>query len=256
MGRELTREQINGIVSAMRTKGVLHRIERYQSTFSVEDGMRLIEAFGRAITPTFKLDEFNTWTYKQLVRWLLGDPTMEAQSPKQPRVKVRGVLTKGIYLAGRTGTGKSTALTLLAALADAFQVRIVIDNCTRPIAWQEVRTDDVVDEFRRSGTYCKLMSKIGRSVDFRREQILCLQDLGTEPLESNYMGNKTNPVQSVLEARGDDLATLTLLSSNIPLGHEALVKGYGDRVQSRLCGMCNYLTIDGGDRRMVTTEVV
>ena len=86
MGRELTREQINGIVSAMRTKGVLHRIERYQSTFSVEDGMSLIEAFGRAITPTFKLDEFNTWTYKQLVRWLLGDPTMEAQSPTQPRV--------------------------------------------------------------------------------------------------------------------------------------------------------------------------
>ena len=144
-------------MSALRTKGVLHRIERYQSTFSVEDGMSLIEAFGRAITPTFKLDEFNTWTYKQLVRWLLGDPTMEAQSPTQPRVKVRGVLTKGIYLAGRTGTGKSTALTLLAALADAFQVSIVIDNCTRPIAWQEVCTDDVVDEFRRSGTYCKLM---------------------------------------------------------------------------------------------------
>lgn len=256
MGRELTREQINGMVSAMRTKGVLHRIERYKSTFSVEDGMRLIEAFGRAITPTFQLDEFNTWTYTQLVRWLLGDPTMEAQSPTQPRTKVRGVLTKGIYLAGRTGTGKSTALTLLAALADAFQVSIIIDNDVRTIAWQEVRTDDVVDEFRRSGTYCKRMPNIGRSVDFRREQILCLQDLGTEPLESNYMGNKTNPVQSVLEARGDDLATVTLISSNIPLGHEALAKGYGDRVQSRLCGMCNYLTLGGGDRRMVTTKVV
>ena len=73
MGRELTREQINCMVSAMRTKGVLHRIERYKSTFSVDDGMRLIEAFGRAITPTFRLDEFNTWTYTQLVRWLLGE---------------------------------------------------------------------------------------------------------------------------------------------------------------------------------------
>ncbi len=249
MGRELTAQQINGMVSTMRTKGVLHRIERYQSTFSVEDGMRLIEAFGRAITPTFQLDEFNTWTYTQLVRWLLGDQRMEAQNPTQPRAKVRGVLTKGIYLAGKTGTGKSTALTLLAALADAFQVRIVIDNYTRPITWQEVRTDDVVEEFRRSGTYYKLVSKIGRSVDFKSEQILCLQDLGTEPLESNYMGNKVNPVQSVLEARGDDLVTLTLISSNIPLGHEALADRYGDRVQSRLCGMCNYLTLGGGDRR-------
>ena len=256
MGRELTREQINGIVSAMRTKGVLHRIERYQSTFSVEDGMRLIEAFGRAITPTFKLDEFNTWTYKQLVRWLLGDPTMEAQSPTQPRVKVRGVLTKGIYLAGMTGTGKSTALTLLLALAEALKVQISIDNDVRPMAWQEMRTDDVVDEYMRSGTFYKLVSNIGRSVDFKTEQILCLQDLGTEQSECNFMGNRVSPLRSVLEARGDNLATVTLISSNIPIGHEALADRYGDRAQSRLYGMCNYLTLGGGDRRMVTTEVV
>lgn len=256
MGRELTREQINGMVSAMRTKGMLHRVARYNMDISTEDGLRVIEALGRDIIPTFRLDVDNRWTYTQLVRWLLGDQTMEAQNPTQPRAKVRGVLTKGIYLAGKTGTGKSTALTLLLALAEALNVQISIDYDVRPMAWQEVRTDDVVDEFRRSGTYCKRMSSIGRSVDFRREQILCLQDLGTEPLESNYMGNKTNPVQSVLEARGDDLATVTLISSNIPLGHEALAKGYGDRVQSRLCGMCNYLTLGGGDRRMVTTKVV
>ena len=256
MGRELTREQINGMVSAMRTKGMLHRVERYNMDISTEDGLRVIEALGRDIIPTFRLDVDNRWTYTQLVRWLLGDQTMEAQNPTQPRAKVRGVLTKGIYLAGKTGTGKSTALTLLLALAEALNVQISIDYDVRPMAWQEVRTDDVVDEFRRSGTYCKRMSRIGRPVDFRHEQILCLQDLGTEPLESNYMGNKTNPVQSVLEARGDDLATVTLISSNIPLGHEALAKGYGDRVQSRLCGMCNYLTLGGGDRRTVTTKVV
>ena len=252
----LKRDEINGMVSEMRMKGVLHSIERYKYKLSVDDGMNLIEAFGRAITPKFKRDVDNRWTYTQLVQWLLGDPTMEAQNPTQPRAKVRGVLTKGIYLAGKNGTGKSTALTLLLALAEALNVQISIDYDVRPMAWQEVRTDDVVDEFRRSGTYCKRMSRIGRSVDFRHEQILCLQDLGTEPLESNYMGNKTNPVQSVLEARGDDLATVTLISSNIPLGHDALAKGYGDRVQSRLCGMCNYLTLGGGDRRMVTTKVV
>lgn len=256
MGRELTREQINGIVSAMRTNGVLHRIERYQSTFSVEDGMRLIEAFGRAITQTFKLDEFNTWTYKQLVRWLLGDPTMEAQSPTQPRVKVRGVLTKGIYLAGMTGTGKSTALTLLLALAEALKVQISIDNDVRPMAWQEMRTDDVVDEYMRSGTFYKLVSNIGRSVDFKTEQILCLQDLGTEQSECNFMGNRVSPLRSVLEARGDNLATVTLISSNIPIGHEALADRYGDRAQSRLYGMCNYLTLGGGDRRRPSSTEV
>lgn len=218
--------------------------------------MRLIEAFGRAITPNFKLDEFNTWTYTQLVRWLFGDQTMEAQNPTQPREKVRGVLTKGIYLAGKTGTGKSTALTLLLALAEALKVQISIDNDVRPMAWQEVRTDDVVDEYMRSGTFYKLVSKLGRSVDFKTEQILCLQDLGTEQSECNFKGNRVSPLRSVLEARGDNLATVTLISSNIPLGHESLADRYGDRVQSRLCGMCNYLTLGGGDRRRPSaTEV-
>ena len=256
MGRELTREQINGMVSAMRTKGMLHRVARYKMEISTEDGLRVIEALGRDIIPTFRLDVDNRWTYTQLVRWLLGDPTMEAQNPTQPREKVRGVLTKGIYLAGKTGTGKSTALTLLLALAEAFHVQISIDNDVRPMAWQEMRTDDVVDEYMRSGTFYKLVSNIGRSVDFKTEQILCLQDLGTEQCECNFKGNRVSPLRSVLEARGDNLATVTLISSNIPLGHEALADRYGDRVQSRLCGMCNYLTLGGGDRRRQSaTEV-
>lgn len=256
MGRELTREQINGMVSAMRTKGMLHRVARYNMDISTDDGLRVIEALGRDIIPTFRLDVDNRWTYTQLVRWLLGDPTMEAQNPTQPRVKVRGVLTKGIYLAGKTGTGKSTALTLLLALAEALKVQISIDNDVRPMAWQEMRTDDVVDEYMRSGTFYKLVSNLGRSVDFKTEQILCLQDLGTEQSECNFKGNRVSPLRSVLEARGDNLATVTLISSNIPLGHEALSDRYGDRVQSRLCGMCNYLTLGGGDRRRPSaTEV-
>lgn len=245
----LKRDEINGMVSEMRMKGVLHSIERYKYKLSVDDGMNLIEAFGRAITPKFKLDVDNRWTYTQLVRWLLGDPTMEAQNPTEPREKVRGVLTKGIYLAGMTGTGKSTALKLLLALAEALKVQISIDTDVRPMAWQEMRTDEVVDEYMRSGKFYKLVSNIGRSVDFKTEQILCLQDLGTEQSECNFMGNRVSPVQSVLEARGDNLATVTLISSNIPIGHEALADRYGDRAQSRLFGMCNYLTLGGGDRR-------
>ena len=79
-------------------------------------------------------------------------------------------------------------------------------------------------------------------------QIIGIQDLGQEPKETLYMGNRLNVLQQLLEYRGDRGDQLTLITSNLRISSETLKRDYGDRVQSRLVEM-NYFEIKGKDRR-------
>jgi DNA replication protein DnaC len=63
------------------------------------------------------------------------------------------------------------------------------------------------------------------------------------------MGNRLQPAQQVIEYRGDAGGVITLFSSNLPMSHTMLVDRYGDRVASRLREMCNYIELNGRDRR-------
>ncbi|MDD4154105.1 MAG: hypothetical protein PHT30_01675, partial [Bacilli bacterium] len=74
-------------------------------------------------------------------------------------------------------------------------------------------------------------------------------DLGAEPEEANYMGNRINPLKTLLEHRGDYTDKLTIISSNHSINHQEILDRYGDRVASRLLEMCNYFEIKGTDRR-------
>ena len=79
--------------------------------------------------------------------------------------------------------------------------------------------------------------------------MLGIQDLGSEPQESLYMGNRVDVVRQLIEHRGDKTDEMTLITSNLKINGERLVNRYGDRVASRLVEMCNYFEIKGKDRR-------
>ena len=79
--------------------------------------------------------------------------------------------------------------------------------------------------------------------------MLGIQDLGCEPQESLYMGNRVDVVRQLIEYRGDKTDEITLITSNLKINGEKLVNRYGDRVASRLNEMCNYFEIKGKDRR-------
>ena len=79
--------------------------------------------------------------------------------------------------------------------------------------------------------------------------ILGIHDMGAEPHESLYMGNRMNVMRHLLEYRGDQSEQMTLITSNLPMNHNKLVDRYDERVMSRLNGMCNYLMLNGKDRR-------
>ena len=80
--------------------------------------------------------------------------------------------------------------------------------------------------------------------------VLCLNDVGSEPAEQMYMGNRVNIIRQILEARGDKTGQFTLITSNYPMLSDQLTAQYGDRVISRLQGMCNYFVLNGKDRRI------
>ena len=84
---------------------------------------------------------------------------------------------------------------------------------------------------------------------YKTAPMLCIQDLGNEPQEALYMGNRLDVARYIIEYRGDAHAELTFITSNLRMGGDILKERYGDRVASRLMEMCNYYEIKGKDRR-------
>ncbi len=240
-------EMINNILSKIQREGYFKSVKRYAYLpYNLNIAMQVVEAIGKSRNPNFVIDDENRFTYENLVRWVQGDTAMMCLDPetKQP---IPGRLDKGIYIAGNTGTGKSWALEIMTVFAtiDNIQISFGKDYNGKDIRgclhWANVRTDTMCEEFSREGSYEK----------YKQWKVIGIQDLGAEPAESLYMGNRVDVLRMVLEYRGDRTDRVTLITSNLPINHQKLIDRYGDRVASRLAEMCNYFEIRGTDRRKV-----
>lgn len=238
-------EVIEKILSKIQCDGYFNIVKRYEYLpYNINLAMRVVEAIGKKRNQNFVIDNENRFTYENLVRWVHGDRSMMCLDPetKQP---VPGRLDKGIYIAGNTGTGKSWALDIMAVYSTIDKVKISFgtDYDGKEIIyllhWKNVRTDTICEEFGRDGSFDK----------YKKQKVLGIQDLGAEPIESLYMGNRVDVLRMILEYRGDCTDQVTLITSNLPINHQKLTERYGDRVASRLCEMCNYFEIKGADRR-------
>jgi DNA replication protein DnaC len=205
----------------------------------MQESLAIVEAIGKSRNPAFVIDDENRFTYENMIRWCHCDTKMQAIDPVTKKV-IPGGLKKGIYIAGNTGTGKSWCLEVMAAYAMAFGFVITLGEAEkRMLYWDNVRADDICEEYAANGTFQK----------FKTRNIYGIQDLGSEPAESVYMGNRIEVLRQLLEYRGDRTDQVTLITSNLPMNHKILVDRYGDRVSSRLTAMCNYFEIRGKDRR-------
>lgn len=200
-----------------------------------------IEAIGKQFTDRFTIDDDNRWAYKQFAKWVAGDPTMQAQDTAGNIVT--GDICKGIYINGRTGSGKSLAMAVMALFAEVDSPTIYAGGDFRLLRWQP-RT-----------TAAQIWDEVATGADALRKYtnmpILCIQDLGAEPEgEAVYMGARRLPLRQLIEARGDRNDLVTLFTSNYAPDDERITRLYGERVASRLRAMCNILTISGKDRRI------
>lgn len=211
------------------------RIQRAAQSYDFELAIEAFIVTGKLLIPGFVVDDDNRFAYENLVRWLINDPAMQCESPEGEKIPASP--HKGIYLQGGTGTGKSKALNLLRTLALYLGVKIKADGDIRSIAWENYRADDI----------CDLYAADGELRRWKEAVVLCIQDLGSEPGEILYMGNRRRVLGSIIEARGDMYGRLTLISTNMKIDKVGGL--YGPRVQSRLIEMCNILTLSGPDRR-------
>lgn len=234
-------ENLDSILQRIQERGLFQGIQRFQYLkYDMEMAFELVEAIGKKKNTKFCIDDENRFTYENLIRWCHCDTNMKCIDPETKAI-VPGNLKSGIYIAGNTGSGKSWALEVMAAYAMAWNFQIELGESQRCLYWGNVRTDVMCDEYTEKGTFDR----------FKKMSILGIQDLGAEPMESMYMGNRVSVLRQILEYRGDRTDQMTLITSNLPMSHKTFLERYDGRVASRLREMCNYFEIKGKDRRKI-----
>ncbi len=233
-------QRVNALLERLQKRGLFKDIVRYDYTtdYDISESLQMVEILGKSRNPKFVIDDENRFAYTNMIKWLHGDRTMQCLDPntKEPR---QGASRRGIYIAGNTGTGKSWALEIILAYSRLMGFKLTIDDNLSELLWANVSADDI----------CAVFTNTGNIDRFKKADILGIQDLGAEPMECCYMGNKLEVLRNIIETRGDRTDKITLFTSNLPMSHKTLMDRYGDRVASRLVEMCNYFEIKGRDRR-------
>ena len=233
---QVKRLNIEAALSNVRSRSSIG-YERIQNQFHPDDLRTYMQKIGEEMLPRFVLDSDNSFVYENVRKWVDGESGFECVNPDTGTHTV-GSIYKGLYIAGPTGTGKTVLLDLMLRYAKGLFLKIRIDGRDASLAWESYRADEI----------CMDVVKNGDVDRYVRTPVLCINDIGSEPRESLYMGNRVEVIRTILERRGDNHDyCLTLLTSNFRM--DGLP--YGSRVESRLSEMCNYFELKGKDRRKV-----
>lgn len=219
-----------------RTNEVLRyrdELVRQYSPFPDDQCAVVLETIGKHYMSGFAIDNDNRFTYDNIRRWADGKP-FRCLDPMTGKDK-DGDPKKGIYLCGPTGSGKTVLIDIMRYYGQVLNYKIRHDMKEYPLTWTPKRADTICDEFLTGGTLAPYIER----------KILCIDDAGTEPSETIYMGNRVQVVKSIIEGRADSPGKITIITSNYKIREDH----YGDRVSSRLCEMCNYFELIHNDWR-------
>lgn len=187
----------------------------------------------------FTLDHHNQIIFDLMCYYFSRDARFEATAGamgiKNPS------LTKGLFLAGNFGVGKTWLMKLFQKnqrqvffmrnakqIADAFSVEGEEGLRNFVVPFKNPTNDSALFYQPQSG--------------------LCIDDLGTEDMKQHY-GNKLNVIGDVIEKRYAAGYVGDLLHATTNLTAEQLSAFYGERVISRMREIFNYIELPGEDRR-------
>lgn len=182
----------------------------------------------RQFVPSFIVDEALKPAMRALILYFTNDPRFEEEG--------NGKLSKGIFLCGNVGTGKTI-------LMQSFR-----DNAKK--RYNVYSTNELTDTYV-TGDIEALHYFLGnRDAMYGGDpKAYCFDDLGSENTSVKHMGNDLNVMERIILSRYEKKIPFyyTHFTSNIDA--ELVEKMYGTRVRSRLREMCNFIVIDGTDRR-------
>lgn len=234
MGNEVKRIDFRAAME--RTNEVLtfrDGLKRERPVYSEEDCQQLLMSIGRRYVPGFTIDKDNAFAYENIRRWA-DNRDFQCLDPITGAT-IQGNTKLGLYICGPTGSGKSALVDIIRTYIKVLGYRVIHNTQPSQMQWTPRRADEICNEFLATGDMAPYIS----------ENILCIDDAGTEPSETLYMGNRVQVIKAILEARGDRPNKITIITSNTKVSQEI----YGDRVASRLCNMCNYFELVHPDWR-------
>lgn len=233
---------IGRILAAMDERGMFDAIKRVAVNFRAEDSLEVVRRIGLKRTPKFRIDDHNRFAFLNFIKWLHGDPTMMAIDPDTGK-PTQGDLTKGIYLAGSPGTGKTWCMDIMRDYSVILGIQIEFPDYPEPklhpLTWSVHHAEDLCEEYLAKGEVR----------DLTKRRIIAIQDMGAERKETLFMGNRVDVIRNLIEKRADIPDVITLATSNMKMQGEVIKERYGDKVFSRMRQMFNYLIISGPDRR-------
>lgn len=151
---------------------------------------------------------------------------------------------KGFVLGGHVGNGKTTRLRLIS---EVFTFIKYWD--ARDLSLSVAGLESADDRFREA---CRLQMYGEVCGDpWHYSHDLIIDDLGTESSSQSSYGNRADVMARVIDARygeWDRHGWRTYFATN--LSSNDLKRAYGERTFSRLFGMCEFIFLPGGDRRL------
>ena len=228
-----------GLIEEILKTQIKPEIKRYSYLpYQITTALEIFKKIGQKRGKDYIIDNNNKFVIENLIKWAHNDETMVCLDPTTKKV-VQADTTKGIYIAGKSGTGKSMMLEILAEYLTIDNVMVKIGESNRLLTYRITTTNKICANYQKDGDLSLYIE----------EPIFCFQDLGAEQSETLFMGTRTKVMRTILQERGDNQKCITLISSNNQMLDEDNRTMYEERILSRLKMMCNYFELRGEDRR-------
>lgn len=179
------------------------------------------------VCPTWVWKPEFSLQYNAITAWIAGIGHLGYSLEVDP--------TRGLWLAGNPGTGKSTLLRAVKNFCSIYADERS-PNLPRHMLWRHAK--DIASGYEELGA--------GYLTELCDVDTLIIDDLGTEPLATMRYGNSLNVVEELLSRRYDR-RKMTMVTTNLKM--DQIKKVYRERIYDRVREMFNILEFKGPSHR-------